>query len=1013
MKKTDSFGCAAVCENRRRGCRYLRAAAFVATAVFGIFSVTVAFAQTPQFNIVKPSTTGVPGDEVRVMRFDPSGNLWIASREIFFQEWAVAMLSADQLGPNPLPGGGFDTGAWRVWSTVHGAPLPSQYIYDMEFSSDGTMWLASDGGLTRFRPNAPDPADRWFTYTMANAPFMMNEVLSIAIDSQDNLWVSNARQNYALSKLLKLNTVTGVWTSIDTAGQQPWVVSIGNNDHVLLSLVQVGGLMEFNGSTWSHHSTDAYQMEAMVQDAQGNIWASPGVNGDGLWKWNGSSWQNWPTIGGTITVTGIGKDRDGIVYVSTWYGGIYKMINDTPVFFADADNIPRGVIGRPNGDIWINNYGGNGTYGTVRHYNAAGQLYSKMNKWNSGLPDYFVDRISSDSAGNMWFATGEAGLSRMLGHDGAPTASTHWRNWGNHNDQAEPYPWAGNEPMYSVFEDTKGIYWMGGNGVGRWDSATGEFTNFWNWQNSNLDVAGIRTIAKRQGTIWAGSGGSGVWWLDGNNWIHVPLSTVFNYDINYVNAMTVDTENNLWVASNYGLRKFAPGDNLNFTEYYTSNSPLPSDYILDLVADPAGGIWIGTAAGGLTRFDGTNWTTYNQANTGMPGTNVSGIARRASDGLIAIANNQPSTWPYTGGVSTFDGHTWTHYTSENSPLTHWQCVSVAFDADGNLWASPMSEGVVQIMLGRPNASIAGTVTYGNAIGNPTTRPVSNVTISGAGSPNVNAITSFPGGNYTLSGFGAGSYTITPTKVGGVNSISSFDAAKIAQHVAGVSVLAGNQFTVADVSGNGTLSSFDAAELARYVVAMPGSGSTGNWIFSPANRAYAAVTASISGEDYSALLMGDVSGNWTDTGAKAMRENRKHSPQTGDNGIGVELPTAITPSGKDVIIPVKVNGIAAKDVISYEFTLRYDASVMQPSSRVVDLKGTVSRGFAFAANATQPGVLRVVVYGAMPITDDGVLLNLKFTTVGRAGVVSPLTFEQIMFNEGEASVNAGDGKVQIF
>ena len=75
----------------------------------------------------------------------------------------------------------------------------------------------------------------------------------------------------------------------------------------------------------------------------------------------------------------------------------------------------------------------------------------------------------------------------MLGSNGAPDAATHWRNWGNHNDLSEPYPWAGNEPMYSVFEDTGGIFWMGGNGVGRWDSATGQFTGFWNWQNSNLD----------------------------------------------------------------------------------------------------------------------------------------------------------------------------------------------------------------------------------------------------------------------------------------------------------------------------------------------------------------------------------------------------------------------------------------------------------------------------------------------------------------------------------------------
>jgi ligand-binding sensor domain-containing protein len=161
--------------------------------------------------------------------------------------------------------------------------------------------------------------------------------------------------------------------------------------------------------------------------------------------------------------------------------------------------------------------------------------------------------------------------------------------------------------------------------------------------------------------------------------------------------MCVDTENNLWVGSEYGPRKFAAGNNSTFTVYDTGNSPLPSPYILDVEADPSGGIWIGTSAG-LVRFDGTNWMIYNQANTEMPGRIVYAVARRPSDALIAIANNQPETFPYTGGVSIFDGTTWRHYTPNNSPLTRWQVVAVEFDANGNLWASPLSEGMVQIII---------------------------------------------------------------------------------------------------------------------------------------------------------------------------------------------------------------------------------------------------------------------------------------------------------------------------
>ena len=159
-------------------------------------------------------------------------------------------------------------------------------------------------------------------------------------------------------------------------------------------------------------------------------------------------------------------------------------------------------------------------------------------------------------------------------------------------------------------------------------------------------------------------------------------------------------------------------------------------------------------------------------------------------------------------------------------------------------------------------SISGTVTYGNSSGSP--QFVSNVLLSGAGMPNVSALTNFPGGSYSLSGFGAGSYTVTPSKTGGVNgAISSFDAARIALHVSGPPnpQLNPTQLIVADVSGNGAVTSFDAGMIAKFVAgppyAPPGIGSTATWRFSPTNRNYASVGTAIAGEDYSALLMGEV------------------------------------------------------------------------------------------------------------------------------------------------------------
>src|SRR4029077_16477206 len=199
-------------EAHHRRKKYARLFSLVILTVFW----ASAGAQTlRQFNIVKPSTTGVPGEEVRVMKFDPAGNLWIAGRSPFWGESGVAMLSADQLDYNPLPGGGFDTGAWKVWSNVH-HPIPSPYLFALAFTSDGTVWIATEGGLTRFRPNAQPPEEMWMTYTPANSPLVRPEILSLAVDSQDNLWISNESSiQYGLGELFKLNTTTGQWTQIN------------------------------------------------------------------------------------------------------------------------------------------------------------------------------------------------------------------------------------------------------------------------------------------------------------------------------------------------------------------------------------------------------------------------------------------------------------------------------------------------------------------------------------------------------------------------------------------------------------------------------------------------------------------------------------------------------------------------------------------------------------------------------------------------------------------------------
>ncbi len=324
--------------------------------------------------------------------------------------------------------------------------------------------------------------------------------------------------------------------------------------------------------------------------------------------------------------------------------------------------------------------------------------------------------------------------------------------------------------------------------------------------------------------------------------------------------------------------------------------------------------------------------------------------------------------------------------------------------------------------------ISGTVTYGNAASPP--KFISNATVaSTAGLPSVSTTTDAPGataGQYILTGFGAGNYTIGVTKTTGQNSITSNDAARIAQHVAGINTLTTDiQKVTADVSGNGALSSNDAALIARFVAGLGAPiGNTSSWQFyvppgptfpvgaSPTTRSYAGPITNLTGEDYIGLLIGEVTGNWVPSAARKISDYQLAERGGLERSVSVNAPHVTAVIDKEFIVPVSVEGVVDKGVISYEFDLKYDPSVIQPLANAVDVSSTASRGLTAVFNAIEPGLLRIVMYGPTPIDSNGILVNLRFTAVGVSGSVSPLLFDRIMFNEGDPMVTANVGQVEI-
>lgn len=329
-----------------------------------------------------------------------------------------------------------------------------------------------------------------------------------------------------------------------------------------------------------------------------------------------------------------------------------------------------------------------------------------------------------------------------------------------------------------------------------------------------------------------------------------------------------------------------------------------------------------------------------------------------------------------------------------------------FRYNNGLVCSFVSSGTLTVISG----TLAGHVAYENAASPPV--PVPYVTISAAGTPPLSTQTNLAG-NYSLSGFGSGSYTVTPSKPDvdwmDSNGIFSDDPALIAQYVVNLITLNATQQRAACVSGcTSNPSSFDAGLIARWIVGYNDVGNlTGKWFFTPTSRNYPTVNQNLASENYDALLMGDVNGDWV-APTTALRPTLM--PDLNMRAAIASLGDVVAGQGAVVEVPLMLKNLAGRGVTSYQFDVEYDAAVLEPVD--VDVAGTRSAGMVAVANTPVAGLMKAVLFGPTPATGDGVYAKVRFRVIGAAGTSSLLTLGGFRLDDGSESVRTVHGTLKV-
>jgi ligand-binding sensor domain-containing protein len=199
--------------------------------------------------------------------------------------------------------------------------------------------------------------------------------------------------------------------------------------------------------------------------------------------------------------------------------------------------------------------------------------------------------------------------------------------------------------------------------------------------NSGISPLGVQTLHPGAGGgIWVG-GRQGAAFYDGETW--QALSVEEGLAADSVQAITVDGQGRTWLGGERGISIWN-GSNFFVID---ARQGLPSEDIRALAADASAGaagrdgVWIGTAGGGLYRFEGSQLQLFNARNVGLPSDNITALAV-GSDGSLWIGTDRGLAQLAGGAVRVIDA------VGEDA------IAALAVTADGGVWVARAAGGVV-------------------------------------------------------------------------------------------------------------------------------------------------------------------------------------------------------------------------------------------------------------------------------------------------------------------------------
>lgn len=497
--------------------------------------------------------------------------------------------------------------------------LAQSNVIDITEDQLGNLWLATEGGLSKFN------GVEFATYKKQDG-LTSNQLYCLSVNT-GKIWIGTdygvssfdgqTFQNYSIPALeqddwvrkITADSYGNIWYAKATGSAAFIAIEEGSpNFHYFNETIvgKVSGFAETKDAMWISTYRDGiykyhYEAARLEKVLTGTVPDSAMItaiysnDGQKIWlaadnqlfAWKNGSYEfihSFDADYREFRIYSIIEEQEGTVWVGTTRGA-FRLHNgfSYPVNASDGltDNIVYKIHRDREGTLWFGSFGGG-------LYKSLGELFTKIGK-EQGVSYDYISSITRDKSGHYWFGSYGGGIYRVI-IPSSPGKSILVKSYDHEQGLS-------NDFIYGIVPDNKGSLWIATmNGLNRLKD--GSITCY--YQEQGLPANQIYSLLKcRDGTFYCGTS-SGLSRIELANGVKF---TNYQYDgnkpHNRIRTLLETAEGQILLGTFGGLKFF---DGQSVKDYFESDS-LKSLPVSTMHEDKQGILWCALADNGILRYD--------------------------------------------------------------------------------------------------------------------------------------------------------------------------------------------------------------------------------------------------------------------------------------------------------------------------------------------------------------------------------------------------------------------------